>query len=243
MARLSGILLCALAVTVALTGCKKDTTAAPVTTTTGGPIAGTRFEVTGTLKTLSADAAVGDALAPPFTINVAERGVGGAEIDGASVNARTVQINWNGGRPLPVEGPGPGLNLNAAPVAVDGSGIVWSLDGAARDFLPGIYTLGSSVAVGNGGLGAPVDKQTFTAAAHTTLSSTGHATVALPAGALRIEGDQGTLTMLGALKLGTTTGDRIVKKVVLTAGTYEVTLTPVAGGYTLLARLEGRIVA
>ena len=41
----------------------------------------------------------------------------------------------------------------------------------------------------------------------------------------------------------TATGDRAVTRISVGPGTYEVTLTPVTGGYKLLARLEGRVTA
>ena len=240
----SCLLVVVVVIVVAVGACNRESSPTVESgPTTSGPIAGTRFEVTGTLTALTADAAVTEPLPTPFTITVAERGVGGAEISGATQNGRPVQINWSAGQPLPVSGSGGGLALNAAAVRVTDKTITWSLDGAARDFLPATYRLGSSVAVGERGLARPVDSTTFTAGDDTSLSTRGGATIALPPRSMRIEGREGSLTLEGRLTLGTETGDRPVAKVRFGPGAYEVTLTPVAGGYKLLARLEGRVVA
>src|SRR5947207_381445 len=53
--------------------------------------------VTGTVTDLIADADVLDAVPPPFTINVAARGEGGATISGALVDGRRVAIVWDAG--------------------------------------------------------------------------------------------------------------------------------------------------
>ncbi len=215
----------------------------PSSTTTSAPAPSDRFEVTGTLSELSADRAVGDPVPPPFTITVAERGVGGAEIAGATVGGQPVQINWDAGRPLPVSGRGGGLDLGAAPITVRGSAVRWSLDGAARTLLPGPYSLGSSVAVGSGGLAKPVDSLAFIAGNDAALSTRGGAAIDLPAGRLRVEGREGSLTLTGRLELASSTATRSVTKVAFGPGVYEVTLTPVGAGFDVLARLAGRVTA
>jgi hypothetical protein len=205
------------------------------------PIPGTNFQVAGPLTQLAAEQAVSDPVAPPFTLTAAERGVGGAEIDGATVNGKPTQINWNAGQPLPVRGPGPGLDLNQALVRVDAKTITWSLDGAARDFLPGTYTAAASVAIGAGGLGAPVDSATFTAGPNTTLTTHGNVTIVLPAGPLRIEGRAAKLVLVGDLTLTTPDGDQKADRVNFGPGTYEVTLAPSGGHYEVVARLNGPV--
>jgi hypothetical protein len=211
--------------------------------TSTGVIAGARFEVTGTATAVAADAAVTQPIMTPFTITVAERGVGGAEIAGATQNGKPVQINWEGGQPLPIRASGGGLNLNAVTVRMDEKHIVWTLDDLARDFLPGSYTLGSSVAVGAGGLARPVDGATFVAGESTTLSTSGNAVISEDPRALRLEGSNSLLVIEGNLTLAGSDGDRKVRRVNFGPGAYEITITPAAGGYTVAARLEGRVVA
>ena len=236
MLRLKLLLTCVLLGAIAITACNRETTPAVETgpTTTG--------VVTGTLTALAAEAAITDPIPTPFTISATERGVGGAQIDGATANGKSVQINWDAGQPLPVSGAGGGLALNAAAVHITEKAITWSLDGGARDFLPGTYRLGSSVAIGERGLGRPADSATFTAGSDTAMTAEGAVLVLQPR-ALRIEGREGSLALVGNLTLGTETGDRAVKKITFGPGIYEVTLTPVAGGYKVQARLEGRVVA
>jgi hypothetical protein len=212
----------------------------PASTST---IADTRFQITGTVTKLSAERATTDPIAPPFTINVAARGVGGAEIDGARVNGKPAQINWNAGQPLPLRGAGKGLDLDVTMITVDTSGVIAALDGAARVFLPGTYTAASSVAVGSGGLATPVDSATFTVPDQATLSTRGNAILKTTMRPIRIEGRTGALTLAGRLTLSRATGDRSFSSVTFGPGPYEVTLTPARGGYTVAARLEGRVIA
>ena len=210
--------------------------------TTTGVIPGTTFEVSGTATAVAADAALTQPIKTPFTITVAERGVGGAEIAGATQGGKPVQINWEGGQPLPIRGGG-GLDLNAVTVRMDKKNVVWTLDDAARDFLPGTYTLGSSVAVGTEGLARPVEGATFTAGEGTTLSTSGNAVIAEDARALRLEGSNSLLVIEGDLTLAGSDGERKVRRVNFGPGKYEITITPVDGGYKVLARLEGRVMA
>lgn len=198
------------------------------------------FEVTGTVTALSAARAVAAPLQTPFTLEVTDRGVGGAEITGATVGGRSVQINWQGGQPLPVTGSG-AVELNGVSVSVSPAAISLILDGEPRRLLPGTYRLGSSVAVGEAGLSRPVDSLTFTAGDDTGLA-TRLAHIDLPAREFRIEGTSGQLRMEGQLVLAAASGERTVGRLLFEPGTYAVTLTPVAGGYTVLGRLEGRVI-
>ena len=126
---------------------------------------------------------------------------------------------------------------------MDQKNVVWTLDDAARDFLPGSYTLGSSVAIGADGLARPVDGATFVAGEGTTLSTSGNAVITEDARAVRLEGTNSLLVIEGNLTLAGSDGERKVRRVNFGPGKYEITLTPVDGGYTVLARLEGRVMA
>ncbi|HZN15043.1 MAG TPA: hypothetical protein VFB78_12275 [Acidimicrobiales bacterium] len=234
---------CALLV-IASAACSSDKPkASSSTSTTFGIIPGTNFEVSGTVTKLLADRAATDPLAPPFTITVPDRGNGGAEIASVTVNDKDVQINWGTGQPLPWSGTGAGLNLNEIKVELDLTSIVWSLDGAARDVLPGTYSLGSSVAVGAGGLGKPVDKVTFVASEISTLSTRGGARITQSPRTLRLEGKAGTLGLIGQFVLRTPSGDRNVRRLTFGEGTYEVTLSPGPDGFNVTGRLAGKVVA
>jgi polyisoprenoid-binding protein YceI len=237
MSRLPRLAALGLLALVACTQSASDTTARPTTTVPVDPNA--PFQVTGTLTQLGAERTATDPIKPPFTITVAERGVGGAEVVGATVNGKATQINWGAGQPLPVSGTGPGIDLGIVSMALDAKTITWNLDGALRDVLPGSYTLGSPVAVGTGGLATPVDRVTFTAGNNTTLRTRGTAMISRAPAALRIEGREGALVLTGKLTLSNATGDHNVKTVTFGPGTYDVTLTPVAGGYTVVAHLQG----
>ncbi len=98
-------------------------------------------------------------------------------------------------------GPGQGVSLGIAAVGIDSRTIKWTLDGAAREVLPGMYMLGSSVAVGANGLGTPVDRVSFTAGPEAALSTTGRAVLALPPGRVRLEGTEGDLVLAGEFTL------------------------------------------
>jgi hypothetical protein len=227
-----------------LVACSSDKSAtSSSSSSTTATIPGDRFELTGTATLVIANRAVSDAIKPPFTITVEERGTGGAEITPVTVNGKESQIDWGTGQPLPWRSTDGALDLGIAGVHIDSQGITWSLDGSGRDVLPGTYSLGSSVAVGAGGLGKPVDNVTFTAGDETTLSTRGGASITLPPSPIRIEGRDGRLGIQGDLKLSGPSGDRTLKRVTFGPGTYEVTLTPVNGGYRVTARLEGPVLA
>lgn len=241
MARLPRLAACALVALVACTQSTSDTNDRPTTTEVIAPT-DSPFEVTGTVTQAAADQAAVDPVTPPFTITVAERGVGGAEFDNITVSGKPSQINWGAGQPLPVTGTGAGFGLGVVRVNIDAKTITWSLDGAARDVLAGTYTLGSSVAVGAGGLGTPVDKVTFTAGEGATISTRGKAVITEPrSGPIRLEGRDSLLVLVGKLTLNLPAGDRKANRINFGPGAYEVTLTPVDGGYTVVAHLQGNV--
>ena len=231
--------------TTVLVACSHDTDEPPPPTTTTvapGPATG-RMQITGTVSALAADRAVTDPIAPPFTITVAQRGVGGGEFDNVVVDGRTAQVNWQAGQPLPVRGPGAGLNLNEAPVKVDATSITWSLDGAGREVLPGTYTLAAPVAVGAGGIASPQDSVTMTAATNSLLSTRGDARIVLNPKPLRLEGNQGTVDITGKFTVVTEAGRRTVTHAVFGPGSYRITLTPEGRGWRIDADLDGTLIS
>ena len=102
------------------------------------PAPGQAF-VTGTATSFHADNANGPALRPPFTITIAARGQGNADITGVAAAGQDVEIFWYGGQPLPVSGTGE-LAVDGGSVTVDTSGITWGLDGAPGRSRPAIST-------------------------------------------------------------------------------------------------------
>src|SRR4051812_21677111 len=98
-------------------------------------------KVTGHLDSLGADAQNVGLVPTPFTIEVPDRGNGGATIEEAVVDGRRSTIEWDAGRPLPITGgPGGGLDVGAVHLDVDAGGSAVQLDGDVRNFAPGQYT-------------------------------------------------------------------------------------------------------
>lgn len=206
------------------------------TSTTVPPLTPGRARVTGTLTNMTAFDARGDAVTPPFTITVPEAGRGGLTLPGVEVDGQPQTIEWSGGRPLPVTGRG-GLNVDATTVNVDANGIYWALDGAPRLLDPGTYTLGSTVAVGS----AARDRVAFRAGDGDGLQTRGGATAVVTPRPIRIESPRGTLELRGTLTVETATVTRPLPTLRFGPGTYVVELTPVPGGYTINASLDGAL--
>ena len=205
--------------------------------TTLVPRAGQVF-VTGTVEKFSADGAQLK-LTSPFTITAVERGVGRATIENALISGRRQTISWDGGTPLPISG-GAGLDVGATHVEIDGNGPVYSLDGAARQFMPGTYSLGTAVAVGSGGLATPREGVQFTADAQTVLSSRGNVVVKLQPQKVVLTGP-GKLGMNGRLKVQYPDRSRDVRSLNFGDGPFEVTLEPASGGLRVDAVLQGDV--
>lgn len=201
------------------------------------PAAGQAF-VTGTLDRLAADNAQVEPLATPLTIT-GERGVANITIDKALVGGKRVTINWNGGTPMPISGGG-ALDLGATHVEVSGDGIVYSLDGAARTFAAGTYSIGTSVGVGATGIATPQDRVTFTADAQTVLTSKGNPVIKTDVGKVDLLGP-GKLRASGKLKVQYP--DRSVSSSLVTFGDgpYRVTVDTEGSAVKLDAILQGPV--
>lgn len=195
--------------------------------------------LTGTLTSLSADNAVGPPLKPPFTITIASRGQGSADLTGVQVGGKNVEIYWYGGQPLPVSGTGD-LGVDGGAVTVDASGITWMLDGAPRSLTAGHFNLGAPVAVGSGGLAEPHQSIAFDAGERSTMQTTGRAQVHQAPASVHLTGP-GSVTVHGDFQMRTATGTRHVATVVFGPGSYEIDLTPVAAGDTIRATLQGPV--
>ena len=200
-------------------------------------------EVTGTLTRLVAKDAAGDPVPTPFTIEANERGVTRAVIDNALVDRRPSTISWDGGRPLPISGPGGLLDLGPAQLTVDGAGLAWALEGSPRAFGPGTYRASFTVAVGSGGVASVREGVTFQATADTALEVTkGGAFIRLPAQPVHIRAAASTTaTLEGTLTVRTAEGSRPAKRIAFGPGLYDITLTPAGAAYTVKAILQGPV--
>ncbi|MDQ1429251.1 MAG: hypothetical protein QOK39_2727 [Acidimicrobiaceae bacterium] len=204
------------------------------------PAAGQTF-VTGSVTSLTADNALGPALQPPFTITIPSRGQGSADITGVAVAGKNVEIYWYGGQPLPVSGTGQ-LAIDGGALTVDASGLTWMLDGAPRSLTSGHFNLGAPVAVGSAGLAESHQSIAFDAGATATVQTTGKAQVHVAPTAVHLSGP-GSVTIHGEFQVQTSTGTGHATAVKFGPGSYEVDLTPVAGGDTIRATLQGPAIA
>ncbi len=216
---------------------KRHTTITETTEVQVVPAAGQAF-VTGALDTLAADNAQIEALPTPLTIR-GERGVARVTIEKALMGGKRVTINWDGGTPMPISGAG-GLDFGTTHVEVSGDGIVYSLDGAARTFVAGTYSIGASVAVGTSGVATPRDGVSFTADGQTVLVSKGNPTVKVDLKKIDLLGP-GKLKARGKLKVQFP--DRSVNATSITfgEGPYRVTVDPAASGLKVDAILQGPV--
>jgi hypothetical protein len=195
--------------------------------------------VTGDLDHAAADGAQVQPVPSPFTISALERGQGTLSIEKALMGDRRVTITWNSGTPLPVSGDG-ALDLGATHVEISRDGPVLFLDGAPRTFVPGAYTLGSSVAVGTGGLATPRDGVTFTADDQTTLQASGNVVVHLDPQKLVLQGP-GKLVLNGHLKVQYPKKAVSASTVNFAEAPYRVTVEPSDSGLKVDAILQGPV--
>jgi hypothetical protein len=175
----------------------------------------------------------------PLTITIPNRGQGELNIDGVLIGGHAGTVSWDGGQPLPLSGTG-AIALGQATLDAGSGGLVWHLDGAPRVLQPGSYTAGSSVAIGTGGLGTPVDRASFAVPAGRTgsLVSAGDARVQQPARELSLTGP-GSVTLVGNLSYHTATRTRSVHRVTLQSGPFELTLAPSPAGFLVTSLLQG----
>jgi hypothetical protein len=194
-------------------------------------------EVTGVVTFARADPADGPPLAPPLTVNVPQRGAGGAVVSNALVGGKRVSIVWDGGRPFALQ-KGPALDVAPAAVEVSADGVRWLLDGHALAFGPGDYSVLAPVAVGAKGLAAPRDRADFTADDTTAMATHGNASVLLPLHALTLQGP-GAVRLEGRLRVRTPDGAVDTDVAAFAPGPYQLTLTPGPGGIAVAALFQG----
>ena len=185
------------------------------------------------------------ALAPlpfPLELNVAERGTGQARIEPATVDNRPgAVLVWDSGTPLPIRGPGALALDGPARLTITGGALRVHLDGAARTFPPGTFSLGATVAVGRSGLAQPRDGVRFATEA-TTLQTSGDVFTVVD-GPIHVEGPS-TLTVRGRLSMERSDGDVVdIQGLDFSGGPFVADLTPVDGGWRIDALLQGAVVA
>ena len=205
------------------------------------PAAGQAF-VTGTLQHFSAVADEVPEIRAPFTLTAVVRGTGRATIDNAIVDGKRVTISWQGGAPLPISAKGTGGLLMGAGTRVDAEPATfsWTVDGAARTFLPGEYTARDAVAVGSKGIATPRGSQVFTADAQTVLQSSGGVVIKTPPGKVTLKGP-GKVVAEGKLRLRYPTSVRQAAKFEFGEGEFEVNLVHSGNVLSLDGILEGPI--
>ena len=208
------------------------------TTTIPGPVPapGQAF-VKGSVDKLTAEGAQGAPIAAPFTLTALERGVGKATIENALISGRRTSIVWGGGTPLPITGAG-AIDLAGAKVEVDGTGVTWTMDGAARPLKPGTYRAGAPVAVGATGVATPRDAVEFTADSRTVISASGGVVIKVAAARLELSGP-GKVSATGQLQVRDPTSLKPAAGFQFGEGPYTITLNPNAGRIELDAVLQG----
>lgn len=203
------------------------------------PSAGQAF-VTGTIDKVAVDGAQVPPLATPLTLTAVERGVGKVAIEKAIVAGQRVTITWDGGTPLPISGDG-GLDVGTVHVEADGSSLVYSVGGTNRVFVPGTYSLGTTVAVGTGsGLANSRDGVRFTADKDTVLAPRGDVVVRRDAQKIDLLGP-GKVAITGKLKVQFPDGTKAASSVSLAEGPYRITLDTPGSGVTVDAILQGQV--
>lgn len=190
--------------------------------------------VSGTATSLAVDADVAPAVPTPFTVEAAR-----ATVHDAIVGDEPAAVVWNGGRPFTVEGTGGGLDPSPAHVELAPDGVVLALDGSPRPLLAGAYRTAAPVAVGRGGLATPRDGVAFTADARTTLAAAGH--IRIERRPLQLVGP-GRLAATGTFTIRTRDGVRPATSIVFGPGPFELAVTPVDGGWSVTATLQGPLV-
>ena len=187
--------------------------------------------VSGTATAIAVDADVADPVPAPFTVDATHAAIRAVVVDGTRET-----VVWNGGRPLTITGGGPGIAPAPVHAELTADGMAITLDGAPRPLLAGSYATTAPVAVGAGGLATPRDGVAFTADAQSTLEATG--TVRTGRRNLRFSGP-GRLSATGTFTVRTRDGERRVATLVFGPGAFELSATPVAGGWAVTATLQG----
>jgi hypothetical protein len=212
----------------------------PTTTTTvdlgPAPAPGQVF-LKGTVDRLTAERAQAPAIPTPFTLMAVERGVGKVTIENALVDGKRTTIAWDGGTPLPISGDGGTIDLNGSKVDVDATGSTWAVDGG-KALKPGVYRVGATVAVGEGGLARPRDSVTFTADSRTVVNGKGGVTLKVAPARQELKGP-GKVVGTGQFQIRDQTSRTPAVRFQFGEGPYTITINPANGRLEIDAVLQG----
>lgn len=212
----------------------------PATTTTVdlGPVpAPGQVFVKGTVDRLTVERAQAPAIPTPFTLMAVERGVGKVTIENALVDGKRTTIAWDGGTPLPIAGDGGTIDLSGSKVEVDATGSTWAVDGG-KALKPGVYRVGATVAVGEGGLARPRDTVSFTADSRTIINGKGGVTLKVPPARQELQGP-GKVSGAGQFQVRDQTSRTPATRFQFGEGPYTITINPVNGRLEIDAVLQG----
>lgn len=199
-----------------------------------------RYDVSGTVSSLSAGQATGPLIPTPMLITVPVRGVGSGYFYNVTVTDPPGDtVYWDTGEPLGLIGRG-ALDLGRADVTVTPSGATWYLDGAERRIEPGSYEAAAPVAVGTSGLASPEPDAEFTAGPESVLVTAGGATIRRPSGPLHLVGP-GALRISGSLIVASRSGTTRDSGLDLADGAYVVQLSPDSAGLSIQATVQGKV--
>jgi hypothetical protein len=204
----------------------------------GQQVPGDQAIVTGTVTQVQASTATVGTVPMPIRVVAAERGSGNsATINGAEVDGKPADVEWDAGTPFPLSGDGGGLDLVGVTVHVDGGGATAQLGGGSYALKPGSYHLASPAAVSSNGLAAPVTSVDFTAVAGTSVTFVGSETLDLPL-PLHLTGP-GKVVLDGTFTVRTAQGSRPATHVELGSGPYDLKVRAGPGGPQITAILQG----
>jgi hypothetical protein len=204
----------------------------------GQQLPGNQAVVTGTITSVQASTATLGTVPTPINVVAAERGSGNsATINGAQLDGKPADIEWDAGTPFPLSGDGGGITLTGVTVHVDASTATVQLGGGSYALTPGNYHLASPAAVSSNGLASPVTSVDFTAVAGTSVTFVGSETLDLPL-PVHLTGP-GKVVLDGTFTVRTAQGSRPASHVELASGPYDLKVAPGPGGTQITAILQG----
>lgn len=221
------------------------TTPTESTATTQLVLAQDQVEVTGFLTSASLEGIPFGDLPLPITVTTPERGFGaGAVVSAVDIGGQVGTVTWDAGRPFALGAGGGGLRLGAVNVLLaPGAATIGFPDDGVHGFTPGTYTLTTPVGVQvDGGLLEARDLVTFTATEESAVSFRGQASTPIPVVERDLVGP-GRVTLAGMLQVRQPglSGPITATSVILEQGPFEISVTPVDGGWEVRALLQGAV--
>jgi hypothetical protein len=198
--------------------------------------------VTGTIAHFHAEGARLESVPMPLTITTPQRGEGaGASIQNVQVDGEATDIEWDAGTPLALAGDGGALVTGPCTVDADPTNTTLGLGATPHGFVPGTYTVTSSVAIGTGSLARPADQATMVATDQSAITFRGDATTTFGTVALSLVGT-GAVTIQGDLLIVRPDGSQQkITSVTFPSGQFKAKLNPSATGPQVSATLQGAV--